>query len=171
MKRLTCRADFGLEEWEETLLFVKSDPYEAYDIIDIAKQQGNTEFDEILKSVSLRLADIEDIISDENGEYDLDLIAELIKAKRDGRCVILPCKHGDTVWFIKSAFSVACFPIEAKHVSVRGIDCDGDVLYAAITIYNGIERRFKKSDIGKTVFLTREAAEQALKEYKDGRSD
>lgn len=132
-----------------------------------------------------RLAAIEDILSDENGEYDLDRlqsayveritlrdeVAELVKAKRDGRCVVLPCKHGDTVWFIKSAFSVACFPIEAKHVSVRGIDCDGDVLYAAITTYNGIERRFKKSDIGKTVFLTREAAEQTLKEYKDGRSD
>lgn len=132
-----------------------------------------------------RLAEIEDILSDENGEYDLDRlkstyagysllrdeVAELIKAKREGRCVVLPCKHGDTVWFIKSAFSVACFPIEAKHVSVRGIDCDGDVLYAAITTYNGIERRFKKSDIGKTVFLTREAAEQTLKEYEDGRRD
>ena len=91
----------------------------------------------------------------------------LAKADIEGKCVLLPCKHNDTVWFIKSAFSVACFPIEANYVSIRGIDCDGDVLYAAITAYNKIERRFKKSDIGKTVFLNLEEAEAALEKMKE----
>lgn len=107
-----------------------------------------------------RLAAIEDILGD---EYDLVRLRELAQADREGRCVILPCKHGDTVWFIKSAFSVAQFPIEANHVSIRGVDCNKDVLYAAITDYNKIERHFKSSDIGKIVFLTRAEAENALK--------
>lgn len=50
MERITQEADFGLEDWEETLFFVKSDPNGAYDILDIAKHQGEPEFDEILKT-------------------------------------------------------------------------------------------------------------------------
>lgn len=120
---------------------------------------------EQVQNIIDRLAAIEDILGD---EYDLDRLRELVEADREGRCVVLPCKHGDTVWFIKSAFSVAAFPIEANHVSIRGIDCDGDVLYATITAYNKIERHFKSSDIGKTVFLTREEAEAALEGMKNG---
>ena len=60
MKRLTHEADFGLEDWEETLFFVKSDPNGAYNILDVAKYQGEPEFDEILKNVALRLAAYED---------------------------------------------------------------------------------------------------------------
>ena len=60
MERLTHEADFGYEDWEETLFFVKSDPNGAYNILDIAKYQGEPEFDEILKNISLRLAAYED---------------------------------------------------------------------------------------------------------------
>ena len=92
---------------------------------------------------------------------------ELAQAAKEGRLVVLPCKTGANVWFIKSAFSIAQFPIKAKHVSIRGISCDGDVYYSAITEYNGISRSFYGSDIGKTVFLTREAAEAALEEREE----
>lgn len=57
MERLTHEADFGLEDWEETLFFVKSDPNGAYNILDVAKYQGEPEFDEILKNVALRAED------------------------------------------------------------------------------------------------------------------
>lgn len=60
MERLTHDADFGLEDWEETLFFVKSDPNGAYNILDIARFQGEAEFDEILKNIALRLAAYED---------------------------------------------------------------------------------------------------------------
>ena len=36
-----------------------------------------------------RLASIEDILGD---EYDLDELREMVQAKRDGRCAVLPCK-------------------------------------------------------------------------------
>ena len=57
---MTHDADFGLEDWEETLFFVKSDPNGAYNILDIARFQGEAEFDEILKNIALRLAAYED---------------------------------------------------------------------------------------------------------------
>lgn len=76
MKRLTREADFGLEDWEETLFFVESDPNGAYNILDIAKEQGDPEFDKILKSIVLRLSAIENILGD---DYDLDRLRELVK--------------------------------------------------------------------------------------------
>lgn len=60
MERLTHDADVGFEDWEETLFFVKSDPNGAYNILDIARFQGEAEFDEILKNIALRLAAYED---------------------------------------------------------------------------------------------------------------
>ena len=42
-----------------------------------------------------RLAVIEDILGE---EYELDELREIIQAKREGRCVVLPCKIGASVW-------------------------------------------------------------------------
>ena len=60
MERLTHEADFGLEEWEQTLYKVQSDSWGAYNILDIASLKGEKEFDEILKTISLRLKHYED---------------------------------------------------------------------------------------------------------------
>lgn len=179
MERLTHEADFGFEDWEETLFFVKSDPNGAYNILDIAKYQGESEFDEILKNVALRLAAYENTglepeeierILDEHGrgltlrdsvgerletvrEIPIDRLRELAQADRDGRCVVLPCKFGDSVYFAllgrvieKSVFSVVAFSNSQR------IYC------------NGTSEYFRPEDVGKTVFLTREEAEAKLKE-------
>ena len=89
MKRLTHEADFGFEDWEETLFLVESDPNGAYNILDIARYHGEPEFDSILKNIVLRLADIEDILGD---EYELDRLRELVEADKEGRCVVLPVR-------------------------------------------------------------------------------
>lgn len=60
MERLTHEADFGLEKWEEIFYEVKSDPMGAYNIIDIAEEHYDPEFNEILKDISLRLSAYED---------------------------------------------------------------------------------------------------------------
>ena len=44
-----------------------------------------------------RLVTIEDILGD---EYDLDELREMVQAKREGRCVVLPAGIGDTVYHI-----------------------------------------------------------------------
>ena len=81
----------------------------------------------------------------------LDRLEELAEADRAGRLVVLPCKVGDTVYFAllgriieKQVFSIVSFSN-----SIR-IYCDGTSEY------------FRPEDIGKTFFLTREAAEAAL---------
>lgn len=91
--------------------------------------------------------------------------------EEQGRLIKLPCNREDKIYFIKSAFSMAHFPIEAKITSICGVDCDNDVMYSSITEYNKIDRRFKSSDIGKTVFLTKSKAEAKLKELRGGENE
>lgn len=102
MKRLTFEADFGLEDWEETLFFVESDPTGVYDILDIAKREGEKEFDEILINIYELLSKL--VTAYKEGRYiimrdaeqkGVTRLLELSEADRDGRCVVLPCKGGD----------------------------------------------------------------------------
>lgn len=81
---------------------------------------------------------------------------------------VLPCDYGDTVWFIKSAFSMMTKPIESVVTSIRWVTREHTIAYKATTLYNDIDRGFSSTDIGKTVFLTREAAEQAIQALKGG---
>ena len=186
MERMTHEADFGLEDWEETLFFVKSDPNGAYNILDIAKYQGESGFDEILKNVALRLAAYENtglepeeivkIREDiENGYMKstarrygvpVDRLRELAEADREGRCVVLPCKVGDVVYEIRyTAENIK----PSKHAkkkfdhSVSGctwrMRARPDMCYVS-------EKKCTKSDfsfMGRTVFLTRAEAGEALK--------
>lgn len=96
----------------------------------------------------------------------LEKLKEYQQLEKQGRLIKLPCNRGDKIYFIKSAFSMAHFPIEARITSICGVDCDNDVMYSSITEYNKIDRRFKSSDIGKTVFLTKSEAKAKLKELR-----
>ena len=105
-----------------------------------------------------RLVTIEDILGD---EYDLDRLRELVEADREGRCVVLPCKLGDTVFKIGASI---CMWRETDHCDEY---CNG---YEYRDCWEGCravcEDKFSLDDLqrfGKNVFLTREAAEAALK--------
>ena len=99
----------------------------------------------IIQKVVDRCADIEDILGD---DYDLARLRELVEADRDGRCVVLPCKIGDTVY---QADTERIYGLEVKKV-----------------IYDCGHIAFDDEAIGKTVFLTREATEDALKGKQNG---
>lgn len=73
-----------------------------------------------------------------------DRLRELAQADREGRCVVLPCKIGDFVYLIKR--------------KLDGSDC----VQKAEFWWSDIP------EIGKTVFLTREEAEDALEGMKNG---
>ncbi len=96
----------------------------------------------------------------------LEKSKEYQQLEEQDRLIKLPCNRGDKIYFVKSAFSMAHFPIEAMVTSICGVDCDNDVMYSSITEYNKIDRRFRSSDIGKTVFLTKSEAEAKLKELR-----
>ncbi len=73
------------------------------------------------------------------------------------KLIELPCKVGDTVYFIKAAFSYLPTP---KAEKIRKIE-----LYDIDVLFRTKNRSFAVEKIGKTVFLTKEEAERALEEY------
>ena len=152
-----------------------------------------------------RLASIEDILGD---EYDLDELREMVQAKRDGRCVVLPAGIGDTVYHITTcknfsqvldgtmygpngelgtATGLYCpcelaencpFPCDDD----VGFDCEKhkntlsifeDVVTGILsddmqdTLFLEYSGNADFDDFGKTVFLTREDAEAALRREQE----
>ena len=79
--------------------------------------------------------------------------------KDKSKIIELPCKVGDTVYFIKSAFT---YLKEPKAEIVKTI-----ITAEYDTIYKTQNRAFNIAVIGETVFLTREEAEQALRESEN----
>lgn len=80
--------------------------------------------------------------------------------KDRARFVALPCMVGDTVYVIESIAGEE--KIIQDHVETLGIGyyADGINIYQ----FDGVKTDGYFEDFGKTVFLTREEAEQALKE-------
>lgn len=128
MKRLTKRPIEG----EEAFLSCERCGKES--IVECRSQEDCTQ------TAVDRLADIEDILGD---AYDLDRLRELVKADREGRCVVLPCKVGDKVF---QQNGVDIFESRVKKI-----------------IYDCGHFAFDEETIGEKVFLTRESAEAALK--------
>lgn len=83
-----------------------------------------------------RLKKIEDILGD---DYDLDRLRELVKAGRDGRCVVRPKDYDGTIF--------------------RGWNNQ---------ILSSKHFAWFMKELGENFFLTREAAEAALKGKQDG---
>ena len=81
-----------------------------------------------------------------------DHLRYLLQAEQDEQLVVLPCKLGDDVWFVRKFGKRQC--INRAEVSCINIDFRGEVFVSA--------RRISGGYIGKTVFLTREEAEAAL---------
>ena len=98
-----------------------------------------------------RLNQIEDILGD---EYELDELREMVQAKRDGRCVVLPCKIDDDVYI-----NLFGRTLDATVISISELASTPTykAMYGIRLCYI-----FKADDVGRTVFLTREAAESAL---------
>lgn len=109
-----------------------------------------------------RLSEIENTLGD---DYDLERLKELVQADREGRCAKLPCKEffsmlGGDVYAIDDD--------EVLEVLLYGVGYDPDGIDFIDAVYApGYEDEkgftFRFSDVGKTIFLTREEAEAAMK--------
>lgn len=87
----------------------------------------------------------------------LDRICELAEADKDGRCVALPCKVGDMVYVVDTVNGIT--DVYERHITA--IMCNG--WDGEFFVKLGLFGSYRIADFGKTVFLTREAAEAALK--------
>lgn len=96
-------------------------------------------------------------------DYDLNRLKELVEADKDGRCVVFPCKIGDTVYDIQmgkiTEKTIISIPFllskSVNHLCLHAIN-NRDALTTIDT-----------ENLGKTVFLTREEAEAALEKMKE----
>ena len=104
-------------------------------------------------------------------------IVALMEADRAGRLAVLPCKDwlevvfGDQVLFWGIDKDYVEQPI--REISLDDADRIGwydgyKTVFLKGTDENGEAWEFYPEEIGKTVFLTREAAEKALEAMKDG---
>ena len=100
-------------------------------------------------------------------EFDglpIDRLRKLAEADKDGRCVVLPCKVGDTVYTnnrVLGADNAIHDEICTRRIKGYG----GNALNKVWLIANGdyCDLSIFPSEFGKTVFFTREEAEKALR--------
>lgn len=95
-------------------------------------------------------------------------LAELETVEEEGRLVVFPCKIGDYIWDID--FDEPC-AYKVTGFSTGNLNDDyydnevtkfNEIIVHYSKFNGGITGSFAISEIGKTVFLTREEAEEAL---------
>ena len=82
-------------------------------------------------------------------------LRELAEADREGRCVVLPCKIGDTLYRIQRFKRGKNWKKEAEFI--RTVELNR----------NNFWRIVIDGELGETVFLTRAEAEAALRREQD----
>ncbi len=126
------------------------------------------EFVDCVKDMASRLALIENILGD---DYDLDRLKEMVEADREGRCVIFPCKMGDTLHEVFNNriddYTVIGLSVGSKGLSRDEDDTDyiDDNLYILADRHDkGRRMRIDIRAIGDegAVYTKREEAESAL---------
>lgn len=102
----------------------------------------------------------------ERAERENQRLRELVNADREGRCIVLPCDEfferlGDYVFTIENGKILEVLLCYIGY-DMNGVDC----VEAAYSPGYENEKRFefRFSDVGKSVFLTKEEAENVLKE-------
>lgn len=135
-----------------------------------------------MRELYYRLSQIEDILCDGADEYDLDRLSvlcnqrmtmreevserfsltakipldrlrEIAEAEREGRCVVLPCKLGDTVYFITGTYNSLVKPAKVEEIYIG----DGSIAL-------GVSTDFTTFTLQESEWhLTRAEAEAALK--------
>ena len=89
-------------------------------------------------------------------KYCIDHIRDLLHAEQDGRLVVLPCKAGDHVW------------VDGREAVVEKFFGYETERYLHAQFYDNMQYiDIPFTEIGKTVFLTREEAEAALAQEGD----
>lgn len=105
---------------------------------------------------------LEDTLHEWECDAQPETLSQIAEHLLESGVIVPPCKVGDTVWYIEGGYyrktNLKAKPITVTEISQKEVK--GKLQWAIIA--NGT--RYKFTSIGKTVFLTREEAEKALKE-------
>ena len=113
---------------------------------------------EAAETIKVAIAEVE-------WEYPLDyavaleMAVDLLEKKANGRLVELPCKMGDTAWAIRNCAGIR-HPREGE-ISEMYFSKDMSLAVALKGVARG--------EFGKSVFLTREEAVEALRREEHGK--
>lgn len=108
---------------------------------------------------------LQDLIGDQKASEALDRFRQLVKADKGGRLAVLPCKVGDTLYEVTGRKTISEYRVKAIRVELFCVFIEWEIEKGFVwQSLSGITQ----NEIGKTVFLTREAAEAALEAMKDG---
>ena len=122
---------------------------------------------EAVETVKLALAAKHMVDLETLNNTPISRLVELAEADKDGRCVVLPCKVGDTVYILNRILgtdNTVYDRICARKIRGYGGNALNKVwLFASGDSY---DLSIFPSEFGKTVFLTREEAEKALAEME-----
>ena len=126
---------------------------------DFAIPTQGTDAVSMLQAID-HLATIEDILGE---EYDLDELKEVVQAKREGRCVVLPCKpSGVTVYQLRNKKHARGIGVSPRHISCATV-WDG-VHYA---LHHQGQDDCLGRDFKKTWFLDKAEAQAALRREQE----
>lgn len=110
-----------------------------------------------------------ELLKDTLHEWECDVqfetISEIAEHLIENSVVVPPCKVGDTVYYtedigIQTSLEIVEYIVENITIGIKPSRC---ILYCK-TKKRGFKDRFFNNSFGKTIFFTREEAEQALKE-------
>jgi hypothetical protein len=141
-----------------------------YEISEVDKRPVNGRYSPMMK-----LQDLAEL--EEELRFSLitsiatDRLSEICTAEREGRVVVLPCKVGDTVYFLTKQYDIVnklsnTVIDEYIVTEIRGNKYNP--LWYMASSERCIHRDFTPGKLGKTVFLDKAQAEAALAEKEAG---
>lgn len=99
-------------------------------------------------------------ISEATGFPTYEQMKEWREANAEGRLLILPCKVGDEVYFLRHYFDGSAEIVQGK---ISMLQQKSDLSWKFRVSEGGSVFDRKMDDIGKTIFLTIDEAEAALR--------
>ena len=134
---------------------IKDCPFETAVCDRLAAYEDTGLEPEAVETVKLALAAKHMVDLETLNNTPISRLVELAEADKDGRCVVLPCKVGDTVWRIVRDGEPHITRDEVRDMYFA------DDMTPCVELVGGRVTFTEK--FGKTVFLSREEAEKALR--------
>ncbi len=116
----------------------------------------------------LKLAEYENVgLQPEHIDSIIEQLLGYLDAEQAGLLIDLPCKVGDCVYFITQELDIkkgSCKKVIDEYIITEIRGNKYNPLWFMASSKRCVHRDFHPTEIGKTVFLTREEAEKALEE-------
>lgn len=121
---------------------------------------------------------LEDTLHEWESDVSVQTLTEIAEHLIENGVIVLPCKVGDTVYIKGKPVKISFLNIQNEitycvQLDCEKLDCFSCPFYEDEVSWEGEHdcgtygyMEFTESDFGKTVFLTREEAEEKLKECK-----